>query len=734
MVNKLTRKRPNRLLIGRYNYFDKGGDTQQQQPGVLNQAFGTLGQAVTNPGQVFSLTGLGPLALAQGMSSTVGGLGKLGSGLISNGLESTAGSIVGGVGDALSGIPLVGGLAQGALNLVGGGINALFGMKTNKAELERANKGMNALNQATDAASVATSFDDPALQGPAAINFNVNAYKGGLFSSGRARRKNRALAAELRAANDLAVRATDNSIDNIADTQNDLLAANFAALGGPLFAFGGDLMTHGANFDTGITLIGNGNTHEQNPYEGVPMGVDQEGTPNLVEEGEVIFNDYVFSNRLKVPKAVKNKYKLKGKKPITFADAALQMSKESEERPNDPISQAGLKDSMMKLMMAQEQVRTKKNKTNTFAKGGKMGRIYAGELDDPYSQALSLGMGPVNPASTWALNTIPMEKTIQTPPASKNEMGIVLGGYTSSPTVIEPGTSTIPGIIETNNAKYPSPTKTKKGRDTRRELTMSPTWMRYVPAFASGVMSITDALGLTNKPDYTEANAMLRATRGAGKYTPVSFNPIGNYMTYRPFDTDYYTNKLNAESSAARRAILNTSGGNSSQAMAGVLAADYNAQDRMGNLFRQAEEYNLAQRQKVEEFNRGTNMFNSEGIFKADSANQSAQLQSRASYLRGILAAADLRQRERQTSAATRSANLSNFINSVGDIGRENFARNMIVSDPSKYYTYGPDGDITYKNSFYDLSEAEQDYVTGYANRKTKSKKAKDGYLTIKSK
>ena len=77
-------------------------------------------------------------------------------------------------------------------------------------------------------------------------------------------------------------------------------------------------------------------------------------------------------------------------------------------------------------------------------------------------------------------------------------------------------------------------------------------------------MSITDALGLTNKPDYTEANAMLRATRGAGKYTPVSFNPIGNYMAYRPFDTDYYTNKLNAESSAARRAILNTSGGNSS--------------------------------------------------------------------------------------------------------------------------------------------------------------------------
>lgn len=53
------------------------------------------------------------------------------------------------------------------------------------------------------------------------------------------------------------------------------------------------------------------------------MGVDPEGTPNLVEEGEVIFNDYVFSNRLKVPKAVRNKYKLRGKKALTFADAAL---------------------------------------------------------------------------------------------------------------------------------------------------------------------------------------------------------------------------------------------------------------------------------------------------------------------------------------------------------------------------------------------------------------------------
>lgn len=400
------------------------------------------------------------------------------------------------------------------------------------------------------------------------------------------------------------------------------------------------------------------------------------------------------------------------------------MGKESEERPNDPISQAGLEDGMLKLMMAQEQIRAKRG-GNKFAKGGKMGRIYAGEEGDPYSQILSLGRGPLNPAAMWALE--PPKEEPSTP--VKNEMGIVLGGYTSNPTIIKPGESTIPEIIDTQRTKYPSPPVPDKQDDVDTDVDsgLSPTWMRYIPAYASGVMSITDALGLTNKPDYSEAGAVLEAAKNVGTYNPIRFRPIGNYLTYRPFDRDFYTNKLNAESSAARRAVLNTSGGNRAQALAGILAADYNAQGKMGDLFRQAEEYNLAQRQKVEEFNRATDMFNSEGIFKADQANQSAQLQARSSFLKGALAAAELRQKERQASTAARSANLSNFINSLGDIGRENFSRNMIVSDPSKYYTIGDNGKVSYKNSFYDLSEAEQDYITGHANRKSKSKKAKGG-------
>ena len=31
-------------------------------------------------------------------------------------------------------------------------------------------------------------------------------------------------------------------------------------------------------------MIGNGGTHEENPMEGVQMGMDAQGVPNLVEE------------------------------------------------------------------------------------------------------------------------------------------------------------------------------------------------------------------------------------------------------------------------------------------------------------------------------------------------------------------------------------------------------------------------------------------------------------------
>lgn len=705
----------NKLLTARNNYYNIGG--------FFNNLAG-------NPNESGTLT----TGLFKGMTSAGSNLmgaagqlvGQVGGAAIGGGLESGAGNFIGGLGKLASAIPGPwGAAASAALGVIGGLTNRMFGSKLNQENIAAVE---GAVAQANNMKSDAADFDTLAnTMGSTAdvANFSDSYIgKDGWFSN-KAKKKAAALREEARVANE---RQSLALLSNAEDIQSDTLRnleANYAAFGGPL-NFGGDLLTHGANFDTGVTLIGNGGSHEENPLEGVPMGMDAEGIPNLVEEGEVIFNDYVFSNRLRVPKEVRKKYKLRGTKPLTFADAAKQMSKESEERPNDPISKAGLEDSMMKLMIAQEQLR-EEQAGRKFARGGKMGRRYADGsnllLDRPvddmsWMDELDLTDDDITQSDWWQKEIAPLAAA----PIDPSTTMASIGDYTAYP----------------NKAAVPAATARVYGKKTEQKSTedtgggngLAPTWMRYVPAFASGIMSVTDALGLTNKPDYSEAEMVLDAARGAGTYSPVGFSPIGNYLTYTPFDREFYINQMNAQAGATRRAIMQNAGLNRGAGMAALLASDYGAQGQLGQLARQAEEYNLAQRQKVEEFNRATDMFNTEGALKADMANQEALLKSRDSYLKGTMTAADLRQRERQQSAAARSANLSNFINSLGDIGRENFARNMIISDPSKYYTIGANGAVSYKNGFDSLSEAEKRQVRGHAAEHGGTSFARGGLLT----
>jgi hypothetical protein len=135
-------------------------------------------------------------------------------------------------------------------------------------------------------------------------------------------------------------RAITDSSDNMFNLQALQMKAN-----------GGTLFTNGGEWSTGLNIIGNGGTHEENPLEGVPMGIAPDGIPNLVEENETIWKgDYVFSDRLKVSKKMLDKYMLPSKyEGKSYAEVSKELSKESEERPNDPISKKGLEDSMTKL-------------------------------------------------------------------------------------------------------------------------------------------------------------------------------------------------------------------------------------------------------------------------------------------------------------------------------------------------------------------------------------------------
>lgn len=536
-------------------------------------------------------------------------------------------------------------------------------------------------------------------------------------------------------------------------------------------AFGGNLITNGAEWDNGLTIIGNGGTHEENPMEGVQMGMDAQGIPNLVEEGEVIFNDYVFSDRMRVPKAVRSKYRLRENKGITFADAAKKIAKESEERPNDPISQRGLDVMLGELASVQEDERFKNQMKDPefrqqamnqlamqgqqYAKGGLLGRRYAGigevpnvletpDQTDPYAFYGNNGRNRVTNsriAQGWSSFTdnngnmlYDPEKGTYSPDYldirfqswlannynnlskdwwnSTNAPDYFKAGNKSAPTFDQMvGTIFSPGLMydkkygeahdfgryaynqyreslkpaplalsgeQIKGLELPKPSQIPVPSNNSGETKRYPTWMRYAPIAAAGVGVLTDALGWTNKPDYSNADAILDATANGGNYMPVSAAPLGDYLTYNPFDRNYYINKLNAESGATRRAIVNQSAGNRATALAGLLAADYNAQGKLGDLARQAEEYNLGQKERVATFNRGTNQFNSEMGLRAAMANQNALASLRDYRLKGTLAAAQMRENAKRLADANRSANLTNFVQGLGDIGSENVGWNQM--------------------------------------------------------
>lgn len=68
------------------------------------------------------------------------------------------------------------------------------------------------------------------------------------------------------------------------------------------YEYGGSIKSPDASPVNGaaelVTMFENGGTHEQNSLGGIPQGMGANGKPNLVEEGETKFEDYIFSNNI----------------------------------------------------------------------------------------------------------------------------------------------------------------------------------------------------------------------------------------------------------------------------------------------------------------------------------------------------------------------------------------------------------------------------------------------------
>lgn len=437
--------------------------------------------------------------------------------------------------------------------------------------------------------------------------------------------------------------ATLSTLDNMYED----LYGNIAAYGGNLNMDIPNYQTHGGDFSNGIIKINEGGTHEENPNGGVLMGVDSQGVPNLVEEGEVIYNDYVFSNRLTpsndLLKRVKLPKKYKGK---SYSYIAEDLSKESEETPNDPISKRGLQANMSKLATLQELQRQSMGKqgTNQLIKGNTA--AFGGRIYDGLEDTLKLANREIDNSIMGLM------------PVDNSKMKFPGVTYNDTSTIIPKNTNST-----TSNTKESS----------------LPTYLRYAPVLSSGIASLNSLL---QKPDYENADIL----KGLASNVPnnrVSFNKIHNSYNYKPIDSDYLLNQVKAQAGATNSAILN-SNANAGTALSALLSSGYNAQKGVGNAIMQAENLNNERRKTAAQMQTAVDQYNSQGLANADSQNANLALQQ--ANMRNTLLSnyASMRENIDNALEQSRSLNLTNFTDNLSNIGRENvnwnYLQNLIDS------------------------------------------------------
>jgi hypothetical protein len=129
----------------------------------------------------------------------------------------------------------------------------------------------------------------------------------------------------------------------------------------------------------GLMHINEGGTHEQNALGGVPIG------PNaLVEQGETINNDFVFSDRLK-PKGSKR----------TYAQLSKSVDTKYKLRPDDKLSKEAKQMDLDRLAMQQEAQKDEmstKYMQKAMACGGKI-KGFGGQIMGEISQSMNVTNG-----------------------------------------------------------------------------------------------------------------------------------------------------------------------------------------------------------------------------------------------------------------------------------------------------------------------------------------------------
>lgn len=458
----------------------------------------------------------------------------------------------------------------------------------------------------------------------------------------KAREKARELNNNAQLANASYLNNFSNSVENTQNTMFNNSLLNIASYGGPLF-------NHSGDWTNGLTFINAGGTHEQNPFEGVQVGVDPQGTPNLVEEGEIIYNDYVFSNRLKPTKKQLEDNGLNKKyEGWTFAKIVEDLQKESADSPIDFISQNTLEDMISILTKMQEEIRMKKNKTNSnrFDIGGPKNDNYLNTFVRNYINQAHKPLEMENEPPMFIpyvdkSEIIPTVSSVLNNNSTIQNNGKPVNTNLTTPVIDEP-------VVDRGNFNWQS-------------------LGRYAPVLADATALMTN---LFTKPDYSNAEAGVKAMRDVPM---VDVKPVGNYLQLDNLDRNYYLNPLLASSRGTARAIQNQ-GLNAGQTMAGLMSNQYNTNKGIGEASFTMDRENMARDLQEAQFNLGIDQYNANQAIQAQQMNQQrayniAQAEANAAQMREAIDA-------QRTAAISQS--LSGLSEGLAGIGTESEQRSWL--------------------------------------------------------
>lgn len=502
--------------------------------------------------------------------------------------------------------------------------------------------------------------------------------------------------------------ATENRLRM--DTMNNFMAENQRlsqqSLNNALInyaAYGGQL-NQAATPESGLVEINNGGTHEQNPLGGVPFGIGANGKQNFVEQGETAHDGYIFSKRLALPEALSQPLGLSpkfGNKP--FADIAKAISKESNERPYDPISNLTKKTLLNRLSQAQDitkqlTISDTSSKPmqdgNYFASGGAPQQTGNPALVSILGGVMGAPLGPWGAVGGVALanalyqlvaprkstdlpytinpNTTPLRPQMTTLPGLNTPLG---------PTIAQQTVSQVTKPVKKAHTKGPASTSTISPLGAEQPVTSrpqelyfprfnanfklnksEPTFQKYISQgggtgpqlqtdvtksnfgdlgmFAPAIGNLATMLGYATTP--AETMKIPRLSAGT---------PLNEYAPYTPIDQTYIANQLKQQSGGVRRGIMDLAGGNRGAATAGLIASDQNYLGALADSYLKASEYNRNQQMQNLQFTNQARQVNNQMGLQTQAYNQQAALQ------------------EYQINAANRAARRAGIMGGIQAIG-----------------------------------------------------------------